>query len=42
MPGIIDLPNDIVENCSTPAFTTTAAEYPIYRAQANGVIVAAV
>jgi hypothetical protein len=40
MPGFIDLPNDIVENVSIPAFAT-AGETPVYRAQANGVVVAA-
>lgn len=40
MPGIIDLPNDIIVTVETPAFAA-AGEFPIYRAQANGVVVAA-
>ncbi len=40
MPGIIDMPNDIVENVAVPAFAV-AGEQPVYRAQANGIVVAA-
>jgi hypothetical protein len=40
MPGLIDIPGDVVENINIPAFAA-AGEIPIYRAQANGVVVAA-
>ncbi len=40
MPGIIDMPNDLVLTIEVPAFTA-AGEVPIYRAQSNGVVVAA-